>query len=345
MKQIGIEEVWNADYLLQNQAQPSKGQPQQQSAGSSIVQQNKLRVELIIFYLEQLKFNNVPKPTVLQTMTTPKNWTHMLQIMHFLAHDSWFLVCYDATKVMTSYSPNFKTNQIIYSYLKQAYSMCNDSDFTGSDRHIQMKEEMYIRYEEHMRGDNNLKELEENKAEEKKKLQYVLEVKEGFENSLKEERELINIVNEHEKKVKKMREENEERKKRIKLKKQSNAELRQTLANMEAEIAIKDVEYDKQLASGKKVENLQNRHSQKAKELEALQTAFVDLEEKKDELQMQLMNKTQEVKLAIAGINEMVNKIKLSSCLEIDEFPTFDILDFHKKSNLIKEYKVCDLTS
>ena len=36
----------------------------------------------------------------------------------------------------------------------------------------------------------------------------------------------------------------------------------------------------------------------------------------------------------------MVNSIKLSSALEIDEFPTFDILDFHKKKNLIKEYKV-----
>ena len=64
------------------------------------VEKNKLRIELIIFYLEILKFNNVPKPAVLQTMTTPKNWTHMLQIMHFLANDAWvgfikfFQVCF-----------------------------------------------------------------------------------------------------------------------------------------------------------------------------------------------------------------------------------------------------------
>lgn len=36
----------------------------------------------------------------------------------------------------------------------------------------------------------------------------------------------------------------------------------------------------------------------------------------------------------------MVHKIKLSSSIEINEFPQFDILDFHKKGDLIKEYKV-----
>ena len=64
---------------------------------------------------------------------------------------------------------------------------------------------------------------------------------------------------------------------------------------MEAELAKKDAEYDKQLESGKKIENLQNRHAQRANELEALQMHFVDLEQKKDQIQMQLMNKTEEV--------------------------------------------------
>ncbi len=88
---MGIEDIWNPDYLPQNPAaqkntnQISSSQP----SGNNVVAQNKARVELIIFYLEILKFNNVPKPNVLQTMTTPKNWTHMLQILQFLANNCW----------------------------------------------------------------------------------------------------------------------------------------------------------------------------------------------------------------------------------------------------------------
>ena len=154
------------------------------------------------------------------------------------------------------------------------------------------------------------------KAEEKKKLAYVIEIKESFENAVKEERDFMNGANENEKKLKKLKEEGEERKKKIKAKRHDNVEVKSTLANMEAEVAVKDAEYDKQLASGKKVENLQNRHSQKAKELEALQTAFVDLEEKKDELQMQLMNKTQEVcsLVVFKSVYLKLNRVLKTNC-------------------------------
>ena len=133
------------------------------------------------------------------------------------------------------------------------------------------------------------------KAEQKKNLAYAIEIKESYENAVKEERDLMNVISENEKKLTKMKEESEERKKRIKAKRQKNVGLKVNLAKNEADIVIKDAVYEEQLATVEKVKNLQKRHSQKAKELDALQTAFVDLEEKKDELQMQLMNKTQEV--------------------------------------------------
>jgi hypothetical protein len=133
------------------------------------------------------------------------------------------------------------------------------------------------------------------KAEQKIKLAYAIEIKESYENAVKEERDLMNVISENEKKLTKMKEESEERKKRIKDKRQKNVGLKVNLAKNEADIVIKDAVYEEQLATVEKVKNLQKRHSQKAKELDALQTAFVDLEEKKDELQMQLMNKTQEV--------------------------------------------------
>jgi hypothetical protein len=138
LKHIGIDDVWNADHLPSTASDKKQLPASQPSVQSNVVAQNKLRVELIIFYLEILKFNNVPKPAVLQTMTTPKNWTHMLQIMQFLANDCWvryahkivyiirvnlcfsfsskkFLVCYDSHKVLNSFANNFKTNMVKYS--------------------------------------------------------------------------------------------------------------------------------------------------------------------------------------------------------------------------------------
>ncbi len=202
-----------------------------------------------------------------------------------------------------------------------------------------MKQELFTRFEKQGRGDNDLKKIEEQKLDHKKKLKYVLDMKEGFENTIKEERELINTTNENERLLVTAQSEAEDKKKLVKNLRAQNVEMKASLAKMEAEIGVKEAEYDKQLNSGKKVENLQNRHFQRAKELESLQTIFVDLEEKKDELQMQLMNKTQEVKDVIASINDMVKKITLNSSVDIKEFPQFDILDFHKKHDLIKQYK------
>ena len=46
------------------------------------------------------------------------------------------------------------------------------------------------------------------------------------------------------------------------------------------------------------------------------------------------------IKIAISSANDLVNKIVLSSTLSLDTLPQLDLLDFHKKRDMIKEYKV-----
>ena len=90
--------MWNADILVKRNYvadvsnRNNKNQPISQSQASGqaqVIAQNKIKIDLIIFYLTILKYNNMPKLTVLQTMTTPKNWSHMLQILLFLANNCW----------------------------------------------------------------------------------------------------------------------------------------------------------------------------------------------------------------------------------------------------------------
>jgi hypothetical protein len=96
---FGGNDVWNADILVKrnyaadvSSNKNNKNQPISQSQASGqaqVIAQNKIKIDLIIFYLTLLKYNNIPKLTVLQTMTTPKNWSHMLQILLFLANNCW----------------------------------------------------------------------------------------------------------------------------------------------------------------------------------------------------------------------------------------------------------------
>lgn len=85
---LGIQDVWNPNLIVQQNAPKgsnqaiSSSQPQ-----ANLISQNKARIELIIHHLTFLNYNYVPKPTVLQNMTTPKNWTQILQILQFLCND------------------------------------------------------------------------------------------------------------------------------------------------------------------------------------------------------------------------------------------------------------------
>jgi len=338
LKHIGIEDVWNPEYLATSGS--DKKNPASQSQPNA-VEKNKLRIELIIFYLEILKFNNVPKPAVLQTMTTPKNWTHMLQIMHFLANDAWFLVCYDADKVVDSFGGGcFNSVKVICDYTKRAFTIsCNDPSFVSSDKHRDMRLTFFENYISIIRGELDMDELERNKAEERKKLEYVMQVKRSSEDAINEEKELLGRNKEREKRLTVRNTESDERNKRIKIKKQNQADSKIKLAKMEEKIKVLDDVYDKQVMSGAKMENLQNKHSQKNKELDSTKLIYFDLENKRDNIQMEIMNRTTKVKSIIQQVNEMVTEIKQSSPIEIQDFPSFDILDFHKKNDTIKEYK------
>ena len=104
-------------------------------------------------------------------------------------------------------------------------------------------------------------------------------------------------------------------------------------------LKVKDAEYDKQLASGKQLDKLPAKHSQKLQELEQLQNEFVDTEREIEELQSKVLLHSQEVKDTIDEVNSLVSKIKLSSTMPLEEFPQIELIDFHRKIDLIKPYK------
>ncbi len=86
LNQIGVKNVWNPNLLNQGQSvgntPMSSSQPQQNNPAA----QQKLRTDLICYHLQTLRYHSIPKPSVFQTMTSPKNWVSMLQILYFLAN-------------------------------------------------------------------------------------------------------------------------------------------------------------------------------------------------------------------------------------------------------------------
>ena len=124
------------------------------------------------------------------------------------------------------------------------------------------------------------------------------------------------------------------------MKKNENIIQKEKLNRMVEEVAFRGAEYDKQLSNGKQMENLVNRNQNKVNQLDQLQNNFMDLGKQKDDLQSKVMKKSAQVKEKIGSINDLVEKIKLSSSIAINQFPQFDFLDFHKKTDLIQQYKV-----
>jgi hypothetical protein len=89
LKAINITDVWNNNFVTQSNS--SKNNPAQLGSASQPAQMNqavinKNRIETIIHYLNFFGFNNVPKPNVFQTMTSPKNWSIMLNILYFFSN-------------------------------------------------------------------------------------------------------------------------------------------------------------------------------------------------------------------------------------------------------------------
>jgi hypothetical protein len=52
------------------------------------------------------------------------------------------------------------------------------------------------------------------------------------------------------------------------------------------------------------------------------------------------LKKTGEVKELINFGKDIINKIKLSSSLTLDEFPELSVTDFHTKNDILAKYKV-----
>jgi hypothetical protein len=161
-----------------------------------------------------------------------------------------------------------------------------------------------------------------------------------LETLLQEEQELLRQLAEEERLWNEEKIDLEDRSNRVKIKRKDLISSKEKLKNLEDEIAKKDSLYDKQISSGKELDNLPTRHAQKLQQLENLQNVFVELENKTDELHCKLMQKSQEVKDIINSANELANRIKLSSSLQLNEFPQLELIDLHKRNDLIKEYKV-----
>lgn len=113
---MGFKEIWNyelmAPHIAQSQgnnANQPLNQPSTQSQPNAVAL-NKARVELIIFYLTILRYPAVPKPNVLQTMTTPKNWLAMLQILLFLCNDCKFYQTYDSNRLLHLFNKDCEVN-------------------------------------------------------------------------------------------------------------------------------------------------------------------------------------------------------------------------------------------
>ena len=103
-----------------------------------------------------------------------------------------------------------------------------------------------------------------------------------METLLQEEQELLRQLAEEERLWNEEKVELEDRSNRVKIKKKDLTTSKEKLKNLEDEIAKKDSLYDKQISSGKELDNLPSRHAQKLQHLENLQNVFVELENKTD---------------------------------------------------------------
>lgn len=175
---------------------------------------------------------------------------------------------------------------------------------------------------------------------------YLYSFKNELEELLEIEKNLLKEFEATEKEIAQRRAKHQETLKALEQAKKEKKILKEKTENLSKELAIKSEIYDRQIASGKKMENLQARHNQKLQELENLQNEYLEKDKKIDEMHSKLLAKSQELKDVITELNETISKIKLTSGFPIDDLPQIDILDIHKKNtNIIKEFKVALILS
>lgn len=112
---------------------------------------------------------------------------------------------------------------------------------------------------------------------------------------MKEEAELKRLIEEEEVGLSNEKLDYEDRIKRNGILKNECASLKEKVDIMERDVAVKEAQYDRQLASGKQLGNLPVKHSQTVKDLENLQNILSEIENEKDELYIVLNQKSLEV--------------------------------------------------
>ncbi|RNA17319.1 hypothetical protein BpHYR1_053930, partial [Brachionus plicatilis] len=336
IKTIGISDPWNPSYLIPAN-QPKNFHQPISSSQPNAVQQNKNRIELIVYHLTFLKFPTVPKINVFQNMTTPKNWTIMLQILFFLCNDCRFLNLYDAESVLYSMAEN---QDFIYDYIRKMYNnvVTKGYEYITTEDYKKAKQESLLKYEKLLMGNMNIDKVNNELVNLKKNYEFLNNKRDEFDNLLKEEADLKRQVEKEEIGLGNEKLDYEDRIKRNDILKNECATLREKVNCMEHEVAVKEAQYDRQLASGKQLGNLPIKHSQTVKDLEDLQNLLSEIESEKDELYIVLNQKSLEAKSSINKTNEILNKIKIISKISIEEIPQLELVDLHKKNNM-KEYK------
>jgi hypothetical protein len=126
----------------------------------------------------------------------------------------------------------------------------------------------------------------------------------------------------------------------IKIKTEETNSMILKLQSSEKRLIHKEREYEQQKTSCKDVEKLVQKHAKRYQELEQLEKALDEKKEEYDLLQGKILKKTGEVKELINFGKDIINKIKLSSSLTLDEFPELSVTDFHTKNDILAKYKV-----
>jgi uncharacterized protein YlbG (UPF0298 family) len=347
LNSIGIDDVWNPNFLLDphEKSKTSKIKPacsSQPASGPNPIEKNKARLDLIIFHLNFLKYPSVPKLNVIQSMTTPKNWTAMLQILNFLGLCWRFLNNGDIVKLMYVNNPG---KAITNKYIKEVFLNCkNDANYLNSEKYEKLTKETMKKFESQMRGSVNLKQLEVEYNANKAKFNLLDSQKNELEDLLQETEEKKLKQSVLDKEIETMKKQYEEELKSFKTEKKELISIREKLDAEEAVLASIEAAYDKQMAMNSvdtQMDNLPERHAQKLRELDSLQNRYIDLTNHIGELHSKQIQKTTQIKDAISLANEIVSKLVISSSLSysLDKLPYLDVVDFHKKRDLIKDYK------
>ena len=127
---------------------------------------------------------------------------------------------------------------------------------------------------------------------------------------------------------------------KIKAKRDEIIALTKRLEISEKELSLKEKKYEEQKATCPDMDKIAKKHAQKFQELDTLQANYNELEAECEHLQNKMMIKTEEVKRLINCGKEVIEKIRLSSTLTLEELPEISVTDFHRKNDIIEKYKV-----